>query len=94
MIRSLSFPITSQLSTLTNINLDDLVASFGWQNQPLFAAPLRLLFSHPARKFAQQMVEYDDLVGQGSGEGRHHDGRRHRPDGSQALHLLKRLGDT
>ncbi len=64
MIRSLSFPLTSQLNNLANINLDDLVASFGWQKHPLPALILRGLFSHPARKFAQQMVEYDDLVGQ------------------------------
>jgi 1-acyl-sn-glycerol-3-phosphate acyltransferase len=64
MIRSLVFPMASQLNTLTSINLDDLVASFGWQKQPVLAALLRGLFSYPARKFAQQMVEYDDLVGQ------------------------------
>lgn len=64
MIRSLSLPISSPLHNLTTINLDDLVASFGWQNQPVLAAMLRVVFSHPARKFAQQMVEYDDLVGQ------------------------------
>lgn len=64
MIRSLVFPLSSQLSTLTSINLDDLVESFGWQKQPLLASMLRALFNHPARKFAQQMVEYDELVGQ------------------------------
>ena len=64
MIRSLTLPLSSPLHNLTSINLDDLVTSFGWQNQPLLAAPLRWLFSYPARKFAQQMVDYDDLVGQ------------------------------
>jgi len=54
----------SQLNTLTQINLEDLVASFGWQNQPELASMLRKMFTGPARKFAQQMVEYDDLVGQ------------------------------
>lgn len=54
----------SQLATLTQINLDDLVSSFGWQEQPVLAAILRALFSRPARKFAQQMVEYDNLVGE------------------------------
>ena len=53
-----------QLQTLTRINLDDLVSSFGWQNYPLLASILRGLFSKPAQKFAQQMVEYDNLVGQ------------------------------
>jgi 1-acyl-sn-glycerol-3-phosphate acyltransferase len=40
-----------------------LVASFGWQDQPLLAATLRGLFHQPARKFARQIVEYDNLVG-------------------------------
>lgn len=51
------------IDTLTQINLDDLVSSFGWQNYPLPAAILRLLFVQPARKFARQIVEYDSLVG-------------------------------
>ncbi len=55
--------MTSQLNSLTEINLDDLVASFGWQENPLPAALVRRLFVHPARKFAGQMVEYDTLVG-------------------------------
>lgn len=54
----------SPLQTLTKINLEDLVTSFGWQKQHLLAAILRGLFIGPARKFAQQMVDYDDLVGQ------------------------------
>jgi len=55
---------TSQLDTLTQINLDDLVSSFGWQDQPLSAAILRALFRGPARKFAGQIEDYDNLVGQ------------------------------
>jgi hypothetical protein len=39
----------NQLTILTQINLDDLVASFGWQDQPLLAATLRGLFHQPAR---------------------------------------------
>lgn len=54
----------SQLDTLTQINLDDLVSSFGWQNQPLLASIVRGIFIKPARKFAGQMVNYDELVGQ------------------------------
>lgn len=54
----------SQLDTLTRINLDDLVSSFGWQDHPLPAAILRWLFTRPARKFAKQMVNYDNHVGQ------------------------------
>jgi hypothetical protein len=56
--------MSNPLDTLTQINLDDLVASFGWQDQPLLAAILRKLFIGPARKFARQVVAYDDLVGQ------------------------------
>lgn len=64
MIRTLSLPLSSPLQTLTKINLEDLVTSLGWQKQPLLAAILRGLFIGPARKFAQQMVDFDDLVGQ------------------------------
>ncbi|MBK9926185.1 MAG: 1-acyl-sn-glycerol-3-phosphate acyltransferase [Anaerolineales bacterium] len=53
----------SQLDTLTQINLDDLVSSFGWEKYPLLATPLRFLFANPARKFAEQMVEFDNAVG-------------------------------
>jgi len=54
----------SSLSALTQINLNDLVSSFGWQDQPVLAGILRKIFFGPARKFAQQMLDYDDLVGQ------------------------------
>ena len=53
----------SAIDRLTQINLDDLVSSFGWEKYPLPAAILRALFIQPARKFARQMVEYDNLVG-------------------------------
>ena len=49
----------SQLDTLTQINLDDLVASFGWQDRPLLARPLRRLFINPAQTFAHQMSGFD-----------------------------------
>ena len=55
---------SSAIDTLTHINLDDLVSSFGWQEYSLPAAILRRLFIRPARKFARQIAEYDDLVGQ------------------------------
>lgn len=54
----------SQLDTLTRINLDDLVSSFGWEGQRLPSAVLRRVFFRPAHAFARQMVEYGDLVGQ------------------------------
>lgn len=56
--------MSSAIHTLTRINLDDLVSSFGWQGQPLLAAVLRRLFVKSARKFAQQVMEYDARVGQ------------------------------
>jgi hypothetical protein len=52
----------SNLETLTAINLDDLVASFGWQGYPLLAAMLRRIFRHPARKFAKIMLGFDESV--------------------------------
>jgi hypothetical protein len=55
--------MSSQLEYLTQINLDDLVSSFGWQDRPVPAAVLRKLFIYPARKFGAQMIEYDMLVG-------------------------------
>ncbi len=53
----------SQLDTLTQINLDDLVSSFGWEKYPLLASVLRATFAKAARKFAEQMVECDNAVG-------------------------------
>ncbi|MBK8781345.1 MAG: hypothetical protein IPO22_05990 [Anaerolineales bacterium] len=55
--------MTSNLETLTQINLDDLVSSFGWQNNPLLARLLRILFLKPAQTFARHMVEYDEVAG-------------------------------
>ncbi len=56
----------SQLDTLTAINLDDLVASFGWQGYPLLASALRRVFAKPARKFARQIMNFDNSVGESS----------------------------
>jgi len=53
-----------QLDTLTQINLDDLVSSFGWEKNFLLASALRKVFIQPARKFASQMVEFDNAVGE------------------------------
>ena len=53
----------SSLDILTQINLGDLVSSFGWERQPLLAGVVRKVFFNPARKFAHQMVEYDTAVG-------------------------------
>ena len=54
--------MTSNLETLTEINLDDLVSSFGWQHSPLLSRLLRIFFRKPAQTFAQHVVEYDDTV--------------------------------
>lgn len=56
--------MTSQLETLTQINLDDLVSSFGWEKYPLPASALRRIFAKPARMFAEQMVSFDNTVGE------------------------------
>jgi hypothetical protein len=54
----------SQHDTLTQINLDDLVSSFGWEKSPFLANIVRRAFVSPARKFADQMVDFDKRVGQ------------------------------
>ncbi len=51
------------LTTLTEINLDDLVSSFGWENRPFLARMLRIVFANSARKFARHMLDFDDAVG-------------------------------
>ena len=53
----------SQLETLTQINLNDLVSSFGWEGIPLLAVTLRRLFIGPARTFAHHMVDFDNAAG-------------------------------
>jgi hypothetical protein len=54
--------MSSNIETLTQINLDDLVSAFGWQNQPLLARLLRRAFIKPARTFASQMADFDSPV--------------------------------
>lgn len=51
------------LSILTQINLDDLVSAFGWEDHPQLARMLRGIFRGSAHKFAQVMLEFDDGVG-------------------------------
>lgn len=53
---------TSHVEMLTQINLDDLVSSFGWQNHPFLAGLLRRTFASPPKTFAQQMVEFDSAI--------------------------------
>ena len=52
----------SNVETLTQINLDDLVSSFGWQNRPLLAGLLRRALVAPPQTFAYQMVEFDCAI--------------------------------
>jgi hypothetical protein len=52
----------SNVETLTQINLDDLILSFGWQNRPFLARLLRHTFSSPPQTFAHQMVEFDSAI--------------------------------
>ena len=54
----------NQLETLTQINLDDLVVSFGWQYRPILSRTLRRLFHYAARRFAEVMIEFDNRVGE------------------------------
>jgi 1-acyl-sn-glycerol-3-phosphate acyltransferase len=54
----------SPLDILTDINLEDLVTAFGWEHQPFLASLLRSTFASPARKFAGQVVGFDNDVGQ------------------------------
>ena len=54
-----------RVNSLTEINLDDLVSSFGWENRPRLARMLRRTFISPARNFAEVMLEFDDEVGLG-----------------------------
>ena len=56
--------MTSNLEILTEINLDDLVASFGWQKYPFLARLLRIFFRRSAQTFARHVIEYDEVVGE------------------------------
>jgi hypothetical protein len=58
--------LTNPLTTLTDINLDDLVAAFGWQNQPALSNVLRRIFYAPAHKFALQMLDFDRTIAESS----------------------------
>ncbi|MFH1184185.1 MAG: 1-acyl-sn-glycerol-3-phosphate acyltransferase [Chloroflexota bacterium] len=63
----------ARLQSLTQINLDDLAAALGLQDQPRAAQLARALLRHPAREFAQQMLEFDSVTGaRGLPEGARH----------------------
>ena len=50
-------------NSLTEINLDDLVAAFGWQHYTILREFLRLAFRGAAAKFADRMLAIDGQVG-------------------------------
>ena len=53
---------TSNIDTLTKINLEDLISSFGWQNRPFLARLLRFTLFAPPLTFAHQMAEFDSAI--------------------------------
>lgn len=52
----------SNVETLTQINLDDLVSSLGWENYPILRRLLRRTFIAPPQTFARQMIEFDSDI--------------------------------
>src|SRR5690349_16002778 len=52
----------TNVETLTTINLDDLISSFGWQNRPFLARLLRRTLVAPPQTFAYQMLEFDGAI--------------------------------
>jgi hypothetical protein len=50
------------LQELTEINLDDLVSSFGGERSPVWSSALRRVFRGPAAAFARQMLVFDAKV--------------------------------
>jgi 1-acyl-sn-glycerol-3-phosphate acyltransferase len=61
--RRRSCAMSSQLETLTQINLYDLVSSFGFDKRPLAARLLKWMSIKFARQFAEQMIYFDNVVG-------------------------------
>jgi 1-acyl-sn-glycerol-3-phosphate acyltransferase len=53
---------SSNIDTLTQINLDDLISSFGWQNRPFLAGLMRHTFVYPPLAFARQIAEFDSNI--------------------------------
>ncbi len=55
--------MTSPLETLTQINLDDLINALGIQNYRTLTRITRFVFQGAARKFAEQMIDFNSLAG-------------------------------
>lgn len=52
----------SNVETLTQINLDDLISSFGWQDRPFLARLVRRTLVYPPLAFARQIAEFDSSI--------------------------------
>lgn len=48
--------------TLLDVNIDDLLEAFGWQDTPLVHGLVRRLARMPALRFAREMTAFDDAV--------------------------------
>lgn len=55
--------MSSQLETFTQINLDDIVSSFGLRSGTIAARFVQKIFFNHAQTFARQMVEFDTVTG-------------------------------
>ena len=55
--------MTSPTETLTQINLDDLINALGIQSHRTLTHITRFLFCSAARKFAEQMIDFDSMAG-------------------------------
>jgi hypothetical protein len=51
------------IHSLSDINLDDLVSAFGWEQRPFLRGFLRFVFRSAARKFASHIQAFDRQVG-------------------------------
>lgn len=58
---------TQNEAILTRINVDDLIKAFKLERLRLLRGLMELMFWMPARRFAQRVLRYDALVGQGGG---------------------------
>lgn len=95
------------LDTLTKINLDDLVSSFGWRESSIPASITRRVFRGAARRFAVQVLDFDESLGKSNlveasrrflktnyvRDVQVH-GRKHLPAGGAALFLSNHPGMT
>ncbi|MBV9790133.1 MAG: hypothetical protein JOZ51_18235, partial [Chloroflexi bacterium] len=56
-------PRAEQLAMLSRVNTDDLLGGIGLGDVRRGRRLLERLFAFPARRFARQVIAYDDLVG-------------------------------